>query len=97
MPLHHQLADLGVEFLHLAIAERVRRLGLAGEDPGHALHRLLLPGCDHRRMHAVLGAQLRHCPLSAQRFQRHLGLELSRIALPLACHQVRPSSRSNPP
>src|SRR3954451_6106849 len=40
----------------------------------------------HRLMHAVLAGQLRGRQLTPQRLYRNLGLELSRITLPLAHH-----------
>src|SRR5579872_148142 len=60
IPLHHQLADLGVQPGDLAVAALLPLHTLLVEDLGELLDRLALPGGDLRRVQLVLGRQLRH-------------------------------------
>jgi hypothetical protein len=57
IPLHQQLADLGVQFLDLGFAGRLRSLIATVKQAGHAIHRLPLPRADHRVVHTMLGCQ----------------------------------------
>jgi len=49
-----------MKVLDLRLTIGLNRIGLAGEGPGQAFHRLLLSSVDHRLMDAVLGGELRH-------------------------------------
>lgn len=54
IPLHPQLADLGVQLLDLACLLGSIRFDLGRENPGHTLKRIMLAGMDYRLMHAAL-------------------------------------------
>mgnify|MGYP001237757821 CR=1 FL=1 len=56
-----------MKVLDLRLTIGLNRIGLAGEGPGQAFHRLLLPSVDHRLMDAVLGDELRHRHLTSDR------------------------------
>lgn len=55
------------------------RLGLAGEDFGHALERLPLPDVDMGLMHAVLDHQIGDCQLATNGLKLKLPFELGAV------------------
>src|ERR1044071_6735843 len=88
--LHNKLTDLGVELRQLRIAVLLTSAVLVIKYQGKLRDRLALPGRNLGRMQAVPGCQFRHCLVALDRFQRHLGLELSRKPSP--CSHGRSSS-----
>jgi hypothetical protein len=93
IPLHQQLADLGVQFLDLGLAGSLGRLIATVKQAGHAIHRLPLPRADHRVVHAMLGSQFRQRQIAPDRLHRNLRLEISAVALSRRLH-VSPFLRS---
>ena len=61
----------------------------AREELTRALHQLLLPGADHRRMDPKLRRQLRQGLLTRQCRHRHARLELRVVLLPFYTHVSR--------
>jgi hypothetical protein len=86
IPLHQQLADLGVQLLDLCLAGSLGRLIATVKQAGHAVHRLTLPGADHRVVHAMLGGQFRQRQIATDRLHRNLRLELRAVALSRRLH-----------
>jgi hypothetical protein len=86
IPLHQQLADLGVQLLDLCLAGGLGRLIATVKQAGHAVHRLPLPSADHRMVHAMLGGQLRQRQIAPDCLHRNLGLEFCTVALSRHLH-----------
>ena len=85
--------QLGLEPTDLFVELSLQRLVLDAGGLGAALEQLLgtvdellLPGMDHRRMHAMQRGQLANRLVSLHRRQRHLGLEPGRMGLPFPRH-----------
>jgi hypothetical protein len=77
-PFQRQLANFGVEDLQFGLRELASGILVEGRD--HILHGLQPPLRDLNRMHVKLLSQLRQCLLATQGNQRHLGLDLPRMA-----------------
>src|SRR6516162_6797746 len=90
IPLDLQLTDLPMQIVDylLRIVER-RRLVAAHKKLTRALHQLLLPAADHRRMNPKFHRQLRQGLLPRKRRHRHARLELRAVLLPLYTHLSR--------
>lgn len=93
IPLRHELTDLGVQLLDLALLLGCLRLSLAGEDPAHALESLPLPGVDKGLLSPELCHQLGDRQLASDRLKRHLRLDPGAVILSFASHAVLPHHR----
>jgi len=80
------LPDLGVQLLDFRFTGSLRCLITIIEQAGHALHRLPLPGPDHRVVDAMFGRQLRQRQFATDRLHRNLRLELRAVALARRLH-----------
>src|SRR2546421_10187646 len=89
-----QLPDLAVQIVdHLLRISDRRRLTAARKQLARALHQLLFPVADHRRMNPKLRRQLRQGLLPRQRCHRHSRLEFRAVLLSLYAHVSRPLDR----
>src|SRR3954467_5669287 len=79
---HDKLADLGMQLRQLRVAVLLTCAVLLVEQSGELLDSLALPRRNLRRMQAVPGRKLDHRLVALDRFQRHLGLRLSRKPSP---------------
>src|SRR6478609_7058817 len=73
--LQRQLADLGVQHLHIHHWRCLESRIIRPKYPGDTLQHLCLPGRDLVRVHIILLSQLGQRLLSLDGGQRHLGLE----------------------
>src|SRR5690606_38297947 len=95
IPLHDELADLGVQLRHLGFPAGLRIRSPVVECLGQVLDGLPFPLRDLVRMKLVLRRQFRNRPLAADRLKRNLGLELGRK--PSACLHAGSSFPSGDP
>src|SRR5262245_45385861 len=89
-----QLPDLAMQIVDHLLRIFRRRLAAARKQLARALHQLLFPVADHRRMNPKLRRQLRQGLLPRQRRHRHSRLEFPAVLLPLYAHVSRPLDRS---
>src|SRR5215217_8462047 len=82
IPLHDKLPDLGMQLRQLRVAVLIACAVLLVKHLGELLDRLALPRRNLGWMQAVPGRQLCYRLVALDRFQRHLGLELSRKPSP---------------
>src|SRR5262249_31064655 len=89
-----QLPDLAVQIVDHLLRIFRRRLVAARKQLARALHQLLFPVADHRRMNPTLRRQLRQGLLPRPRRHRHSRLEFRAMLLPVYAHVSRPLDRS---
>ena len=89
---HRQLPDLGMQVMYGRVVVLLPALGRAGEQFLQTGLRLPLPAAHLIRMHLVLGCDRLDRAVSAERFHRYLGFELSCESTPCRRHSRWPSS-----